>query len=141
MGNNYSNGNSKGISIIIIIIIIISSSSSKVRRTCKNFKALGTTCREMDAFSKTARLGDSSKKPEGQRKMPPNTLKRENSLKMDTIFVLGSSGTTSGAKKKFDASVMSMSGTSLSLGDLGAEDELNTMFDNSMKLGGTIKSP
>ena len=37
-------------------------------------------------------------------------------------------------KKKFDASAMSMSGTSLSMGDFGEESELSALFDASMQI-------
>jgi hypothetical protein len=64
------------------------------------------------------------------------TLKRENSLKMESVFD-SSTGTVTltDGKKKFDASVMSMSGTSLlSMGDFGDEGELSSLFDTSMKI-------
>jgi len=81
--------------------------------------------------------GGSSSKKEERRRTPPNTLVRENSLKMESIFEPGNlgAGATSG-KKKYDASAMSMSGTSLSVGDLDTECELSAIFDTSMKIGG-----
>ena len=61
-------------------------------------------------------------------------LQRENSLKMESIFDTVSSHSISDGKKKYDASAMSMSGTSLSMGDFGDEGELSALFDTSMKI-------
>ena len=62
------------------------------------------------------------------------TLKRENSLKMESVFDPEDTVTLTEGKKKFDASAMSMSGTSLSMGDFGEESELSALFDASMQI-------
>jgi len=58
----------------------------------------------------------------------------EKSLKMESVFE--TDPVTLTGKKKYDESAMSMSGTSLSLGDLGDENELSALFDTSMKISG-----
>mmetsp|Transcript_13475 Transcript_13475/g.15101 ORF Transcript_13475/g.15101 Transcript_13475/m.15101 type:complete len:554 (+) Transcript_13475:63-1724(+) len=57
----------------------------------------------------------------------------EKSLKMESLFENDPAPT---GKKKYNESTMSMSGTSLSLEDLGDENELSALFDTSMKISG-----
>lgn len=64
-------------------------------------------------------------------------LVKERSLKMENIFEHSIDGAVqpSDGKKEYDASMMSMSGTSfVSMGDYGEEGDLSALFDASMKL-------
>mmetsp|Transcript_11311 Transcript_11311/g.32482 ORF Transcript_11311/g.32482 Transcript_11311/m.32482 type:complete len:295 (+) Transcript_11311:1-885(+) len=67
------------------------------------------------------------------RRKPPPTLKRENSLKIEKVFVGDGSNQT---KKKYDGNGSSahMSAMSLSIGDMADETNLSAVFDSSLQI-------
>ena len=78
-----------------------------------------------------------------RRQPPPSLLKRDDSLKMEKVFSAdGTLVSPTPSKMKFDGNGSSahMSAMSLSIGDMGVDDNLSSVFDSSLRISDKEKN-
>ena len=89
------------------------------------------------------RVSGSSSGQNPRRMPPPSLLKRDDSLKMEKIFAAdGTLVSPTPSRMKFDGNGSSahMSAMSLSIGDMGVDDNLSSVFDSSLRISDKEKN-